>query len=1213
MRLKRLIVHGFKSFKDRTSIHFDDGITGIVGPNGCGKSNIVDALFWVMGEQSAKHLRGSNMKDLIFSGSDKYTPGAWAEVTLVLDNDDKKHIHIGNQVSCPSEIQITRKLYRNSETEYRINNSICRLRDIQEVFMDTGAGAKSYSIIAQGEINRLVQSKPEERRVMIEEVAGITKFKIRKRESLRKIEQTQTNLNRLCDLQTEIDKNIRVLQNQAEKARKARDLKGKIETNELIVDSHREYELLKNYREGKSILTTYTEDLETWTARRNVLELSLEDERIKKDAMSDRLDGLQDEYNTLSKELAAAEERLNYLKKSVEEKNIHIVTRTKESEELQAEIEGRQQRLETLNHEKEELDATLDQDDDFGDLEEKVEDLKESVDLKEEQVSSLREEIENIRERYQVLSKEEYINTSKLEEHAGNLLELNEELGTLEDSNTETSNSIKVYNEEIDDFSQKVETLSSEKSGLQEEINEKTVAHEELDQLVKKLSTEIIQIESKVKSLTDLNESLEGINEGATNFLKSNQSQDHALIGRLIQCPQEYTKAVSSLLADLLETIISKKNDSEAVVGWYNSNSDSSIEFYQHGCNAASVANGFEEYSRLSDIVTISPEYQSQFASLLSGYYIGENIDFTILPDTVEAIATPSGDRLLKKCPGGTVIKMIGNDDNDQGIVARNNRIKMLSDELSEKCQRFAAIENEAKLSASSLKDKIERNEIIRDELVELDSTVAVKKAQREKIIESGNAIQTRLSFVQDRISEIEESQSDMQEASEVLTEEVDQLSQSLDDKKEQYDDLSESLIDEKSNYDDYREMLLEKQIEAKSINDRMTSLVSQLDDVAQQLKRQTERLKSNEKMVNDYINQVENLENEVSTLAKDNGVKAGELSDKEQVLSDSKYELNQLLAQMQEREDEVKKIGRDINKADKKVVEFEIKLEQYIADEEHVVRNIFEKYQIDFRDILGKFLEYQEDEYEDLRDISQIFITETEFGPKELVRKDYEFVKRYDKDLKERISRLKKYKQDYNQLGEINWQAIDDYERQKKRSNFLKEQASELNQSIANLENAIEQIDSKSRERFKIAFEEVNERFEKVFPIIFGGGNASLKVIGDITEVDCGVDIIAQPPGKKMQNINLMSGGEKAMTAVSLIFSIFLVKPSPFCLLDEVDAPLDDANVGRFNELLREMSADSQFILITHNKKTMEMNDTLYGITMQEPGISKAVSVQLH
>ena len=337
------------------------------------------------------------------------------------------------------------------------------------------------------------------------------------------------------------------------------------------------------------------------------------------------------------------------------------------------------------------------------------------------------------------------------------------------------------------------------------------------------------------------------------------------------------------------------------------------------------------------------------------------------------------------------------------------------------------------------------------------------------------------------------------------------------------------------------------------------------------------------------------------------------DLKEREQVLSGLKVELAQLLLGMQEREDEVKELNQKSNNTEKEIVSRKIKLEQNITDEEQVVRNLFEKYRINLRKDLAIYLELDEGIIDLLKDVSTMYVQETENGPVELIAEPYEFTRRYGQDLKDCSSKLKQYKQELNRLGEINWQAIEDYERQKLRSEFLKVQEDELRISLEDLHRAIEHIDSKSRERFKHAFNEVNTRFEKVFPIIFGGGNAHLKVVGDIDSPECGVDIIAQPPGKKMVNINLMSGGEKALTAVSLIFSIFLVKPSPFCLLDEVDAPLDDANVGRFNELLREMSNESQFILITHNKKTMELNDTLYGVTMQEPGVSKAVSVQLH
>ncbi|MBC7427807.1 MAG: hypothetical protein H7336_04285, partial [Bacteriovorax sp.] len=413
--------------------------------------------------------------------------------------------------------------------------------------------------------------------------------------------------------------------------------------------------------------------------------------------------------------------------------------------------------------------------------------------------------------------------------------------------------------------------------------------------------------------------------------------------------------------------------------------------------------------------------------------------------------------------------------------------------------------------------------------------------------------------------------------------------------------------------FEEERSSLLQRQVEARSFESTLKSLNSQIDDLNGQIERLNQRLESNNTFVATYNSEIDQIIIELANLEAANKESGMVLSDKEDVLNLLKDSLGQLLLSMKDREDEVKEINIKMNKNQREISEFEVKLSQYIIEEEQNNRNMFEKYQIDLRHVLGSFLSYEENDYLELKDISSMFWTETEEGMKEIDRKDFEFARRYGQDLKEAIEKLKNYKNEFARLGDINWQAIEDYDRQKLRADFLKIQETELKSSLEDLQKAIAHIDEKSKARFQAAYDEVNVRFQKVFPIIFGGGSADLKIVGDINDAECGIDIVAQPPGKKMQNINLMSGGEKAMTAVSLIFSIFLVKPSPFCLLDEVDAPLDDANVGRFNELLREMSSDSQFILITHNKKTMELNDTLYGVTMQEPGVSKAVSVQLH
>ena len=401
--------------------------------------------------------------------------------------------------------------------------------------------------------------------------------------------------------------------------------------------------------------------------------------------------------------------------------------------------------------------------------------------------------------------------------------------------------------------------------------------------------------------------------------------------------------------------------------------------------------------------------------------------------------------------------------------------------------------------------------------------------------------------------------------------------------------------------------------MQSKGFSERVNAVSSQMTDVEGQIERQELKLSQNAELVEKLTIEIEESHNTANELEESNQSTAQELLDRDGVLSNFKDGLTDLLHSMQQREDEVKKLTSDINKTEKEMATLEAKLSKIIEDEEFVVRNMFEKHRIDLRDVLGVFLEYGEEEYKGLSDLSTMYFIEIEQGTKEIEKETYEFTRRFGKDLKDCEYRFRNYKTDLNRLGEINWQAIEDYDRQKLRFDFLNVQEAELRKSLEDLETAIGHIDEKSKKRFATAFNEVDTRFRRVFPIIFGGGNAELKLIGDLNDAECGVEIIAQPPGKKMQNINLMSGGEKAMTAVSLIFSIFLVKPSPFCLLDEVDAPLDDANVGRFNELLREMSNESQFILITHNKKTMELNDTLYGVTMQEPGISKAVSVQLH
>jgi chromosome segregation protein len=1225
MRLNRLIIQGFKSFKDKTTIIFDQGITGIVGPNGCGKSNVVDALFWVMGEQSAKHLRGNSMKELIFAGSSKYAPASFAEVTLVLDNVNGKHIHINGAVAKPAEIHLTRKLYRNGETEYRINNEPARLKDIHEVFMDTGAGAKSYSIIAQGEINKLVNQKPEERRVMIEEVAGITKFKLRKRESLKKIEQTQSNLTRLEDLQNEIYKNLKKLELQAEKAEKARTLRERIRKYELIVESHREHDFLQDYVNANDMLESRKTEHENLTLRKSQIDMLLEDEKIQKTDMMEKIDAAQDDYNEHSRELAASEEKVKHLKKSLIDKEKHIERANKENQELNIDIEKRTERLETLSAQLADLEANNYEQMDFSSLEEKVELLKSQMYDLEEELNEKRRELNSSKEKFQALDNEAFKNSSKLEEYSRLLQDLTSEIETLEKSTSNFTDDLMRDRAKVKSSQAKVEELNGLLPALKDEVDSLNAELKSTEVKFRELSRETIQLESKRNSLIEINNSAEGRRAGAVKLVQKISDGTIEVLGKLIECDPQYAVAIEQLIGESLDAVLATANK-DAFAG-YMTDFDATVDMLwpqESMISTESIGRletqGCQGMKALTDIVRINnQDYADKLTKILNGFFVVDNLTAEmaakINPEIqFKGLVSKDGKVLIKKV-GNSVLYGVRHDSASeaQGIVQRNNLIQDMGVELEAKQSELANLESNLKDLETKLAEKRVSLENTTKEFNEINTVYVATKAALESKEANQSSNSSRLQILINRKQETSKARLDLLEADETLINAKEELESTVKELSNLVADLESRYQELKISFENERDEMMELKVKAQSYQQQLTSLKSQIDDVNAQIERYREKQQANIELLDTYQSEIENAQVEIENVEASNRDQADVLSEKETFLNLLKDQIAQILLSMQEKESELKDINSRINKIEKENVELELKTGQIIQEEELLVKDIFERYRIDLRSVMMKHLEISSDKITDLKDLSSMYVMETEEGPKTLEAVEYEFEKRFPGQVKEAKEKFKDYKTEFNRLGEINWQAIEDYERQKLRYDFLKTQEEELKKSLTDLQTAIQHIDEKSKERFKEAFNEVNERFTKVFPIIFGGGEARLEVVGDLDSVECGIDIVAKPPGKKMTSITLMSGGEKAMTAVSLIFSIFLVKPAPFCLLDEVDAPLDDANVGRFNELLREMSSESQFILITHNKKTMELNDTLYGVTMQEPGVSKAVSVQLH
>ncbi|MBD66655.1 MAG: chromosome segregation protein SMC [Halobacteriovoraceae bacterium] len=1228
MKLLRLHLQGFKSFKDKTTIHFDDGITGIVGPNGCGKSNIVDALFWVMGEQSAKHLRGTKMKDLIFAGSSKYTPATFAEVTLVLENDTGKHIHIGNQVSKPSEIALTRKLYRNGETEYRINNIPARLKDIQEVFMDTGAGAKSYSIIAQGEINRLVQAKPVERRVMIEEVAGITKFKMRKRESLKKIEQTTSNLNRLNDLQSEIYKQLKALERQAEKAEKAKRLRSRVKHHELIVKSHKEFDFLTNYVNANNKLQSNAEEVEKASLAKDQLELTLEDERIKKVDLTEKIDLMQGEFNELSKELAASEERLKHLVSTCEDKEKHISEREAENTEIQKDIEERTNKLNELEQKLADLKEQNLNEIDFSEQEERVEFLKEELQTKEETLKDLQNSLEVDKEEFKEIDQTVFRNNSKLEEYSSQLEDIGSEIEEIETTNANASDELIKLRTDSSVATEKWSELKETHAKTKAELEQARQELKAKDKEQRELSRETIQLESKLNSLKELNKTGEGIRKGAVEFLNDDESNRFEILGNIIECEPEYAKALEVLFEDSFDALIASSSDHDKVTNWAGAHADKSLDFLStqtsfDKCSPETVERlriqGCTDVVAIEDILKINnAEFKESLSQFFNGFYIVKDLSAELATKVASALnikglVSQDGNVYVVKTLNGSKLSVRSENDSTMGVVQRNNLINEMTGEFEAKTSDLNTLEDAInvlttqveELSAQEAEQAQALNEAYTQH-ISLKSSLDSKEA-------SNKTVSSRFDILTNRKNEISKLKLELLENEEDILNQKDDLEQKIEAATDQYEMLKSECEEIRSTYETERSELLDAQASAKTFHVQIDNFQSQISDANDQIKRYQDKLTSNTELLERYANEIEAAKAGMSALEESNATQAEALSDRENVLNLVKDELSSLLLGMQDREKEVKELTSKINTLEKNNVELNMKVEQIVIDEDLLVRDCFDRYKVDLRDILMKHLEYSLANLEGLTELSAMYEMEGEEGVIKLEAEEYKFDKKFPAALKESKEKYKRYRSELNRLGEINWQAIEDYDRQKLRYDFLREQEQELKKSIEDLETAIAHIDEKSKKRFKEAYDEVNIRFTKVFPIIFGGGEARLEITGDVDSDECGIDIIAKPPGKKMQSINLMSGGEKAMTAVSLIFSIFLVKPSPFCLLDEVDAPLDDANVGRFNELLREMSSESQFILITHNKKTMELNDMLYGVTMQEPGVSKAISVQLH
>lgn len=1195
MRIKKLEIIGFKSFKDRTVIHFDAGITGVVGPNGCGKSNIVDALVWVMGEMSAKHLRGSSMEDVIFAGAEGYAPMGLAEVTLTLENDGgpfpMKYLN-------HSEIMVTRRLHRAGDSEYLINKEQARLRDVQEIFMDTGAGSKGFSIIEQGAIGRIVTAKPEERRTLIEEAAGITKFKVRKRESQRKLDATEGNLVRLQDIIAELKRQLDSLQRQAQRAERYRRLRTEIESLELWLSSV-EYKSLREKTETAEKTFVENRDLEM--------------------ASHSEISQIEATLQTLKADLAERE-RLTQSKQH-EVKALHDAVREKEKhiQELHFEIEQARRNKEMTGSLTEEsmarktvLTADLDRIElRFVDLAEKAEKVHTEYATKkqtfDDQHARIRElDLKLTESRRELLSMVQAETTlearvNSLQEIIQNLIE---EESQAQNVASELQNQFAAIEKNYKTVHQLFEKERQMQLSVVNDIEALTINKEHLANDLKHREVELNDYKDKLGAVTsrlygleDLQNNFEGFQEGVKAvMLWQRQTTEHLSVDEreiqskftpvsdVVEVPPAYELAMEAALGPRLQLLLSQQpENSLQAIDYLKSNKSGRSSFYSGMGLATTTSEDIEPlradsrvHVLLKDVAVIPDQHKNVVENILDRVAVVDSLASAIDLKKTHAdwtFVTLEGDLITED----GVISGGSTEDASSGVLKRQREIKELKMSKDEWGSKLALAQITWKKVQSSYEQLIKDLEKAQKDHTEKE--IAVASLQKD--------LERAESEMRNAKVAIEKQQSEMDRVVAKLSERQSELSlqsthlQELHVKKVHLEDSSESHTQElsvaRTNIESLQLEVTELQVLDAKLTQEKEGVARERDVLRSSLEEVDFRLN---RMSNESLKSMEFVSHNQIVLEEkklDLDVNIRRAKEEEDMVAQMRDAYETVAADVRERQEQFTVIISTKSKLQANMNDAQLQLEQARMRESHLVEHIRERYQLELTHV-----------YE-------------------------QHVHREGADSVQAQEELKELKDKIGKIGEVNLSAIEEFDEISNRHEFLSKQYTDLIDAKEQLRKVIDRINRICTRRFKETYEAVNERFQKVFPVLFGGGEARLILIEDTEKGEMGLDIVARPPGKKLQSVSLLSGGEKALTAVSLIFSIFLVKPSPYCLLDEVDAPLDDANVMRFNELVREMAKRSQIIVVTHNKYTMEIAEKLYGVTMEEKGVSKMVSVDLN
>ena len=1181
MYLKRLELQGFKSFADKTVLELMPGITSVIGPNGSGKSNISDAIRWVLGEQSMKSLRGAKSLDVIFAGTQNRKSLGFAEASLVFDNSD------GKLPIEYTEVTVTRKIYRSGETGYFINKVPCRLKDVLELFMDTGIGKDGYSIIGQGKIDEILSNKSEDRRHIFEEAAGIVKYRTRKQESEKKLEHTKLNLLRINDILAEIEGNLGPLQVQSDKAKKYLNLREELKNIEIGL-------FVYNIAKYKESLEEIVKDIDIMQTQCNEEEGKLERVKILKEELKSSIDEITEEIENMSNLGFESQKEIEVLNSDINVAKTRITNNEENSQRFEREISEQNDRIQELKAELEQKEAKKDNlkenkqkfEKELNEKQEELEKLTKKLSTKELEIEGYKKTVEeNIDKKYELQSNSntQDINYQNYEKRQNQIKQEMQSTISELDSTRLVKEDISKEFYEIENKRNKAQKTLEETAKQREEANQKIKDYENN---INSLSNDMRIKESKLKFLVETEKEKEGYIKSVKSLLKDCENVKelgkgmHGVLANIIEVPENLETAVEMCLGASLQNIVTEtEEDAKRLVEYLRKNNLGRASFLPitsvKGKKLDKIkGNETGVVGIASDLVKYSKKYEQIILNLLGRTVIVDNMDtaikvakqngYTFRIVTVEGdLINPSG-----AITGGSVMKKTVN------ILGRGKEIEKLQKEIEKLKSKIQKLENDKEEFEESIEGILELVSNLERELQEIEIDYATKKQKVLSIDENIQKLENRLNKLKQEQTNLEQSKTEALQNKEKIQKEIEEIIFKNEELSKIITEFAELNKDDQKYIDDLNFDITNLKISVSSFDESEASIQEIQERINQELNNSNISIENKQRQIEQIVIENQNLQKIIEEkLAQIEEVK-DKVKNSSSKIEELKKERTEKSSKLSKQEDEITSKFKVIEDLKGQLVKLDVKKSKIDEDINTIINKMWEEYEI----------------------------TPNTAG---------EYQKPENVQLTQR--RVNQLRTEIRELGSVNVDSIEEYKNLKDRYDFMSEQRLDLENTMAQLRKIINDMTQIMKEQFNEKFKIINKNFGEVFAELFGGGKAEVKLEDESNILECGIEITVQPPGKKLQNMMLLSGGEKAFTAIALLFAILKINPAPFCVLDEIEAALDDVNVFRYAEYLKKFTEHTQFLVITHRKGTMEAADTVYGVTMEESGISKLLSMKLN